>query len=129
MTLQLRETWEYGEQAPRFLLFDRDPKFGADVASIVKTMGSQPLHTALRSPWQNGVAERWVGSVRRDLLDHVIGSMSGCGSPKPKRGARSLTAREDPRHGKDFAQQVLIAAHQPGLFENPAEGSTYRVQT
>jgi len=26
----------------------------------------------LRSPWQNGIAERWVGSVRRDLLDHVI---------------------------------------------------------
>jgi transposase InsO family protein len=30
------------------------------------------VRTAFRSPWQNGVAERWVGSVRRDLLDHVI---------------------------------------------------------
>jgi len=35
-------------------------------------MGSLPLRTAFRSPWQNGVAERWVGSCRRDLLDHVI---------------------------------------------------------
>jgi transposase InsO family protein len=35
-------------------------------------MGSQPTRTAFRSPWQNGVAERWVGSCRRDLLDHVI---------------------------------------------------------
>ena len=35
-------------------------------------MGCQPLRTAFRSPWQNGVAERWVGSVRRDLLDHLI---------------------------------------------------------
>ena len=35
-------------------------------------MGSQPLRTGFRSPWQNGIAERWVGSVRRDLLDHVI---------------------------------------------------------
>jgi len=35
-------------------------------------MGIVPLHTALRSPWQNDVAERWVGSCRRDLLDHVI---------------------------------------------------------
>jgi putative transposase len=32
----------------------------------------QPTRTAFRSPWQNGVAERWVGSCRRDLLDHVI---------------------------------------------------------
>ena len=35
-------------------------------------MGSLPLRTAFRSPWQNGIAERWVGSCRRDLLDHVI---------------------------------------------------------
>ena len=31
-----------------------------------------PVRTAFRSPWQNGVAECWVGSVRRDMLDHVI---------------------------------------------------------
>lgn len=31
-----------------------------------------PVRTAIRSPWQNGVAERWVGNCRRDLLDHVI---------------------------------------------------------
>jgi hypothetical protein len=35
-------------------------------------MGSEPTRTAFRSPWQNGVAKRWVGSCRRDLLDHVI---------------------------------------------------------
>ena len=46
--------------------------FGADVVSVVKDMGSQPTRTAFRCPWQNGVAERWVGSCRRDLLDHVI---------------------------------------------------------
>jgi transposase InsO family protein len=72
VAVQLRQTWEYGEQPPRFLIFDRDSKFGADVVSIAKAMGSEPLRTAFRSPWQNGVAERWVGSVRRDLLDHVI---------------------------------------------------------
>jgi hypothetical protein len=52
VTLQLRETWEYDEQPQPFLLFDRDSKFAADVASIVKAMGSQPLRTAFRSPWQ-----------------------------------------------------------------------------
>ncbi len=68
---QLRETWAYKEPR-RFLLFDRDTKFGADVVSAVRGMGSQPTRMAFRSPWQNGVAERWVGSCRRVLLDHVI---------------------------------------------------------
>ena len=56
----------------KFMLFDRDSKFGNDVVSFVKEMGSLPVRTAFRSPWQNGIAERWVGSCRRDLLDHVI---------------------------------------------------------
>ena len=68
---QLREAWAY-KQPHRFLLFDRDSKFGADVVSAVRDIGSQPTRTAFRSPWQNGTAERWVGSCRRDLLDHVI---------------------------------------------------------
>ena len=68
---QLREAWSY-KQPHRFLLFDRDAKFGADVVSAVKKMGSEPTRTAFRSPWQNGVAERWVGSCRRDFLDHAI---------------------------------------------------------
>jgi transposase InsO family protein len=72
VALQLRETWEYGQEPQRFLIFDRDSKFSADVVSTVKAIGSQPVRTAFRSPWQNGIAERWVGSVRRDLLDHVI---------------------------------------------------------
>jgi len=38
----------------------------------VKIFGIQPKRTRFRSPWQNGVAERWVGNCRRDLLDHVI---------------------------------------------------------
>jgi putative transposase len=68
---QMREAWPY-TPAQRFLLFDRDAKFGNDVVSSAKEIGSSPLRTAFRSPWQNGVAERWVGSCRRDLLDHVI---------------------------------------------------------
>ena len=47
-------------------------KFNADVVATVKDHGMLPIRTAFRSPWQNGIAERWVGSVRRDLLDHVI---------------------------------------------------------
>jgi transposase InsO family protein len=54
------------------LLLDRDAKFGAEVLSAVRDMGSEPTRTAFGSPWQNGVAERWMGGCRRDLLDHVI---------------------------------------------------------
>ena len=68
---QMREAWPYAP-AHRFLLFDRDSKFSNEVISSAKDMGSEPVRTAFRSPWQNGIAERWVGSCRRDLLDHVI---------------------------------------------------------
>jgi putative transposase len=68
---QMREAWPY-VPGHRFLLFDHDSKFGTDVISAARDLGSQPTRTAFRSPWQNGVAERWVGSCRRDLLDHVI---------------------------------------------------------
>ena len=68
---QLRKAWPC-VPAHRFLLFDGDAKFGPDVIAAVAGFGSQPIRTAFRSPWQSGVAERWVGSCRRDLLDHVI---------------------------------------------------------
>jgi transposase InsO family protein len=72
VALQLRQSWAY-DQAQRFLIFDRAAKFNADVVATVEDYGMRPLRTALRSPWQNGIAERWVGSVRRDLLlDYVI---------------------------------------------------------
>jgi putative transposase len=52
---QLREAWAH-KQPHRFLLFDRDTRFGADVVSAVRDMGSELTRTAFRSPWQNGVA-------------------------------------------------------------------------
>jgi hypothetical protein len=68
---QLRETFPF-DSPHRHLIFDRDSRFDADVIAAVKAMGGNPVRTSYRSPWQNGVAERWVGSCRRDLLDHVI---------------------------------------------------------
>jgi hypothetical protein len=67
---QLRETFPF-ESSHKYLIFDRDQKFGLEVFTAVKVMGSTPRRTSCRSPWQNGIAERWVGSYRRDLLDHV----------------------------------------------------------
>jgi len=68
---QLRETFPF-EASYKYLILDRDKKFGLDVIAAVWAMGSRPKRTSFRGPWQNGVAERWVESCRRDLLDHVI---------------------------------------------------------
>src|SRR5579863_8809977 len=68
---QLREAFPY-ETAPRFLIFDRDAKYGTEVPTAIRSMKIKCVRTSFESPWQNGVAERWVQSCRRDLLDHVI---------------------------------------------------------
>jgi transposase InsO family protein len=68
---QLREAFPF-DSAPRMLVHDRDAVFGEAVASSLRSMGITPIQTTFRSPWQNGVAERFIGSVRRELLDHVI---------------------------------------------------------
>ena len=52
--------------------FDRDSKYGLETPIAVRSMGLIPVRTSFESPWQNGIAERWVESCRRDLLDHVI---------------------------------------------------------
>jgi putative transposase len=68
---QLREAFPY-RSSPRFLIYDRDSKYGLEVACAVRSMAIQSVRTSFESPWQNGVAERWVESCRRDLLDHII---------------------------------------------------------
>ncbi|UCF67678.1 MAG: hypothetical protein JSV80_18300, partial [Acidobacteriota bacterium] len=60
------------DSAPRFIIFDRDSKFGGGVLRTIKALGIEPIRTSFRSPWQNGTAGRWVASARRDLLDRVI---------------------------------------------------------
>jgi putative transposase len=68
---QLREAFPY-QSVPRFLLFDHDTKYGLEVPAAISSMAIACVRTSIRSPWQNGVAERWVGSCRYDLLDHII---------------------------------------------------------
>ena len=68
---QLRESFPY-DSGPSYLVFDRDSIFSQRVAATIQAMGIEPKRTAARSPWQNGVAERWIGSCRRELLDRVV---------------------------------------------------------
>jgi hypothetical protein len=68
---QLREAFPY-DAHHKYLILDRDAKFGEAVNDAVEALELKAIRTSFRSPWQNGIAERWVGSCRRDLLDHVI---------------------------------------------------------
>jgi putative transposase len=71
---QLREAFPFDEagRRSRYLVFDRDTIFSAEVIVAVASMALEPTRTGYQSPWQNGVAERFVGTVRRELLDHAI---------------------------------------------------------
>jgi putative transposase len=67
---QLREAFPW-DQAPRYLVHDRDLAFQA-LSATAKAMGIEDVRTAPRSPWQNAYVERLIGSMRRECLDHVI---------------------------------------------------------
>ena len=68
---QLRETFS-GSARHRYVILDRDAKFSQEVLDLLEASGIKPVRTSVRSPWQNGLAERWVGSARRECFDHVI---------------------------------------------------------
>jgi transposase InsO family protein len=62
-----------GFEAPaRYLLRDNDSIYGREFRRRIEQLGLEQIRTALRSPWQNGYAERWIGSLRRECLDHVL---------------------------------------------------------
>jgi putative transposase len=61
-----------GDSAPSYLLRDRDKVYGHSFRQRVRGMGIDEILTAPHSPWQNPFAERLIGSIRRECLDHVI---------------------------------------------------------
>ena len=68
---QLRNATPFG-QGPQFIIRDRDDKFGADFDQTAKGAGTRIIRTAVKAPLTNSICERFVGSVRREALDHVI---------------------------------------------------------
>jgi len=60
------------ESAPKYLIRDNDSIYGLEFSGRVEGMGIKETKTAYRSPWQNPICERMIGSIRRDCLDHVI---------------------------------------------------------
>lgn len=68
---QITEAFPWNE-APRYMIRDRDQIYGAVVTRRLRAMGIRDRPTAPASPWQNGYAERLIGSIRGECLDHVI---------------------------------------------------------
>ena len=68
---QLTEACGWNE-APRYLIRDRDGAYGEIFIRRLEAMGIRDRPSSARSPWQNGHAERLIGSIRRDCLDHVV---------------------------------------------------------
>src|ERR1700724_219446 len=60
------------EQAPRYLIRDRDGAYGEVFIRRLRSIGIRDRPTSPHSPWQNGYAERLIGSIRRECLDHVV---------------------------------------------------------
>jgi len=66
-----RRVWPF-EASHKYLILDRDQKFGFEAIAAVKATRIISKRTSFRSPWQNGIAERWEGSCRRDLQDRTV---------------------------------------------------------
>ena len=68
---QLTEAFPWND-APRYLIHDRDRIYGTIVTRRLRAMGIRDKPTAPASPWQNGFAERLIGSIRRECVDHIV---------------------------------------------------------
>jgi putative transposase len=95
---QLRETFPEADPY-RYVLFDHDSKFNVDVINLLKSTGLQPKRTSIQAPWQNGTAERWIGSCRREMLDHII--------PLNERHLRRLLREYASYHNDDRVHDAL----------------------
>lgn len=60
------------DRAPSYLIHDRDACYGTVCMRRVRSLGIRDHPTSARSPWQNGYAERLIGSIRRECLDHIV---------------------------------------------------------
>ena len=112
---QLREAFP-DDTAPRYLILDRDRKYEGEATEVLRSLSSELIRTAYQSPWQNGVAERWVGSCRRELLDHVIVVNEG----RLRRLVREYLGyyHEDRIHdglGKDTPDERPVERREAGL--------------
>ncbi len=95
---QLREALPEADPY-RYVIFDHDAKFNVDVVRLLTVTGLQPKRTSIQAPWQNGIAERWIGSCRREMFDHMI--------PLNERHLRRLLREYASYHNDDRIHDAL----------------------
>jgi putative transposase len=114
---QLRETFPEADPY-RYAIFDHDSKFNDEVTSLLRSTGLQPKRTSIQAPWQNGIAERWIGSCRREMLDHVI--------PLNERHLRRLLRAYVSYHNEDRIHDALYkdAPNPRPVEDRPSQAAT-----
>lgn len=117
---QLREATPFG-QHPRFLLHDNDRKFGAAFAHVAAISGIEVLTTPYRTPRANALCERFIGSARRECLDHVL----LLGEAHLRRALREyVTYFNGVRPHQGIAQRVP----QPRIVSAPSVGGAAEIR-
>jgi hypothetical protein len=114
---QLREA--FPEPCPyRYVIFDRDRKFDGEVTALWKAAGLKAKRTSVQAPWQNGLAERWIGSCRREILDHII--------PLNEQHLRCIMRDYVTYHEQDRLHDWLAkdAPNKRAIEPKPAENTT-----
>ena len=71
-TIQQIRNMLFDYESPKYLIRDRDKKYGNLFSEGINNFGIKQIITAYRSPWQNGYCERVIGTIKRECLDHVI---------------------------------------------------------
>jgi transposase InsO family protein len=125
---QLREATPFG-LTPRYLIHDRDSKYGDDFPRVARASSIEVLKTPYRAPKANAVCERFIGSMRRECLDHllVVGDrqlhraikeyVEYFNRARPHQGigqripGRIESERAGPRQGRFVAPPVLNGLH------------------
>ncbi len=112
---QLREATPF-DQRPRYLIRDNDGKYGPAFAHVAAGSGIRVLRTPIRAPRANATCERFLGSVRRECLDHVI----VLGQRHLRRVLREYAAYFNTARPHQGIGQALPSASQPAAPSRPA---------
>jgi transposase InsO family protein len=116
---QVAEAFPWNE-VPRYLIHDRDAIYPEEFRARVSRMGIAEVITAARSPWQNPYAERVIGSIRRELLDHVI-------VLNEAHLRRRLRAYKAYYHRSRTRLALCKDAPEPRVVEPPSAGGVHAV--
>jgi transposase InsO family protein len=121
---QITEAFPWDE-APSHLIRDRDARYSQVVRRRLAAMGVRDQPIAPRSPWQNGHAERLIGSIRRECLDHIVilgeghlrGVLKAYAASTTLCGSHLAVAKDAPlarpvqRFGEIIARPILGGLH------------------